>query len=159
MNKNNQNSLEQAFMENAQMIQLNAYEDFFFEKDKKLSKSKAIIAQIYINLEKILNFGILALFLKHGSYKGMWELFEDEILMPLNITRKITIIEKSNKFENKIIKKAYKISDLRNKLLHFDKTEPKYNGKTIKENPEIINAIFKDFVEVNNHIVAICQKL
>ena len=154
----NRKYLEQVFDENI-MQQINTYEDFFFEKDKKLAKLKAITAQIYINLEKILHYGILLLFFKQRYNKESRDLFENEILMALNITKKISIIEKSNKFDNKIIKKAYKISNIRNELLHFKKTEPKYNGKWIKKNPEIIKSIFKDFVEVNNHIISVCQKL
>lgn len=155
----NKKSLEQALEENIQMLQINAYEDFFFENDKKLPKLKAITAQIYINLEKILHIGLLSLFLKQRYNKESWDLFENEILMPLNITKKISIIEKSNKFDNKIIKKAYKISKIRNELLHFKKNEAKYNGKEIKKDPEIIRSIFNDFAEVNNHIVSVCQKL
>ncbi|MDO8886728.1 hypothetical protein [Candidatus Oleimmundimicrobium sp.] len=155
----NKKSIEQPLEENIQMLQINAYEDFLFEKDNKLSSTKAIVAQIYINLEKILQIGILILFLKQRYNQELWDLFEDEILIPLNITKKISIIEKSNKFDNKIIKKAYKINNIRNDLLHFKKTEPKYNGKNIENNPEIIKSIFDDFVEVNNHMVSVCQNL
>lgn len=135
---------------------LEEYEDILYGKDKNLAKVKAIVAQIYIQLEELLNAVITVIFLGSSPKKTILELFNKEILDKVNISRKISIITKSNKFDNKILSVARKINDLRNDLLHFKVTQPMYGKRSIKKDKKIIKDVISDFLKVNDHLIYYC---
>jgi len=130
---------------------IDKYEKVFFKEDPDISKLKAIVGELYITLEQWLNLTISSILIDLSN-KKIVSLFENEILDKMNISRKITILDKSGEFDPKVLKKIRKINDLRNSLLHFKTTTPLYGNRDVLKDKTTINQVVKDYFEITDHL-------